>query len=228
MGRHSAPDAPEPDPADGATEVIGALDLAPRSGRHSTDGAPHPDEQHTQRIAIVDADGVAPATSAAAAGLDESQPAQAKAEAKAAAKAERARAKQAKKDARAARKKAPTETASPQAAPTDAEEPAVGTPAILFPADASVPAAAEPATKRESDTKADLRILRQNGAVRAQAIGAVIVAFLLYTLVMLAIGRGNDFAKWIWIPIVVAGVLVGLVLDLGHRRAERSSPPGSP
>jgi hypothetical protein len=81
---------------------------------------------------------------------------------------------------------------------------------------------------RESETKADLRLLRNNGAVRAQAIGAVIVVFLLYTLTMLVIGRTDAYALWIWVPIVASGVLVGLVLDLAHRRGTRSTPDSGP
>jgi len=76
--------------------------------------------------------------------------------------------------------------------------------------------------KGESSTRADLRMLRQNGAVRAQALAAVIVSFLLYTIVMVVLGRTGVYLQWLWIPIVLAGFLVGLVLDLGHRRANKS------
>src|SRR5690349_1961242 len=76
--------------------------------------------------------------------------------------------------------------------------------------------------RRDSGTRADLRMLRQNGAVRAQALAAVIVSFLLYTIVMVVIGSTNVYLQWVWIPIVASGFLVGLVLDLGHRRANKS------
>jgi hypothetical protein len=76
--------------------------------------------------------------------------------------------------------------------------------------------------RADSGTRADLRMLRQNGAVRAQALAAVIVSFLLYTIVMVAIGRTHAYLQWVWVPIVASGFLVGLVLDLGHRRANRS------
>jgi hypothetical protein len=84
------------------------------------------------------------------------------------------------------------------------------------------------AQPRGSETKADLRLLRNDGAVRAQAVGAVIVSFLLYTLTMLVIGRTDVYALWIWVPIVASGVLVGLVLDLAHRRGTRSSTESGP
>lgn len=80
--------------------------------------------------------------------------------------------------------------------------------------------------QRESDTRADLRLLRHNPAVRAQAIGAVIATFLVYTLVMIVLGRTTDYLVWLWAPIVAAGVLVGLVLDLAHRRIDKQAGPG--
>lgn len=76
--------------------------------------------------------------------------------------------------------------------------------------------------RRESGTRADLRMLRHNAAVRAQVIGAVIVMFLLYTVVLLVIGKTHDYLQWLFVPIVAAGVAVGLVLDLAHRRAGNS------
>lgn len=80
---------------------------------------------------------------------------------------------------------------------------------------------------QESETKADLRILRQQPAVRAQAIAAVLATFLVYTVVIIVLGRSRSYVYWLWIPIVAAGVLVGLVLDLAHRRlAKRGGQPG--
>jgi hypothetical protein len=38
---------------------------------------------------------------------------------------------------------------------------------------------------------------------------------------MVVIGRGDRFVLFLWAPILVAGVLVGAVLDLGHRDARR-------
>jgi hypothetical protein len=57
--------------------------------------------------------------------------------------------------------------------------------------------------------------------VRARAIAAVVVPFALYVVVMVVIGRGDRFVLFLWAPILVAGVLVGAVLDLGHRDARR-------
>lgn len=137
-----------------------------------------------------------------------------KADRKAAAKA----AKAARVEAKAAGKSAA------QAAKTKTEaktEPKAATPA-------------EPKTKKkrdgETDTQADLRVLRENSAVRARSIAAVLVSFLLYTIVMIVVGRTAVYLLWIWIPIVVAGVLVGVVLDLAHRppRGSEPAPPLEP
>jgi hypothetical protein len=61
--------------------------------------------------------------------------------------------------------------------------------------------------------------------VRWRCLAAVLVSFALYTLVMLAIGRMGSYAYWIWIPIVLSGVLVGTVLDWAHRRTKRGISP---
>ena len=85
--------------------------------------------------------------------------------------------------------------------------------------------AARKAERGESNTRADLRVLREQPAVRAQVIGAVITSFLIYTVVMLVLGDTNKYLIWLWIPIVACGVLVGLVLDLAHRRARKRGGP---
>lgn len=86
--------------------------------------------------------------------------------------------------------------------------------------------------RTESGTRADLRLLRRDSAVRARCLAAVVVSFLLYTLVMVIVGRTDRYLFWLWIPIVLSGVLVGTVLDLAQRAAgsqtapdERSSAP---
>lgn len=73
-----------------------------------------------------------------------------------------------------------------------------------------------------SGTRADIRLLRRNGAVRFRCIAAVVVSFLLYTLVMVVIGRSDVYLLWIWVPTVLSGVLVGTLLDLAHRTESRA------
>lgn len=76
----------------------------------------------------------------------------------------------------------------------------------------------------EKGSRADLHMLRHNTAVRLQCIAVVVLAFAGYTAVMLELGRDmRSYLFWIWIPIVVSGVLVGACLDLAHHRAARSA-----
>jgi type IV secretory pathway VirB10-like protein len=82
------------------------------------------------------------------------------------------------------------------------------------------------AARGESNTRADLRMLRQNRAVRLQCLLVVVIAFGAYTAVMLGLSHtGDTYLRWIWIPIVLSGVLVGACLDLAHRRATRKAEP---
>ena len=82
---------------------------------------------------------------------------------------------------------------------------------------------------KTSATRADLDLLRTDMTVRVRAIGAVVTAFAVYSAIMLGAGRASSYAIWVWIPIVVAGVLVGAVLDLGHRAAaaDKADHPSS-
>ena len=40
----------------------------------------------------------------------------------------------------------------------------------------------------------------------------------LYVLVLAVLGRLDVFLPWVWIPVIVAGVAFGAVLDLGVRQ----------
>ena len=61
--------------------------------------------------------------------------------------------------------------------------------------------------------------------MRARCIAAVLVSFLLYTVVMIVIGRADVYLLWLWIPIVVSGFGIGFVLDLAHKAASKASKP---
>jgi hypothetical protein len=91
-------------------------------------------------------------------------------------------------------------------------EPGAGRPAPTR----SEPAAVAPTLAR--GTAADLRLLRASGTLRTRAAAAGLLPFVLYTVVMVVIGRTDRFLVFLWAPIVVAGVCFGAVLDLGHRR----------
>lgn len=73
----------------------------------------------------------------------------------------------------------------------------------------------------ELGTRGDLQLLREHPAIRARCIAAALVPFALYTIGMISAGAARDFAVWVWVPIVVAGICVGLVLDLGFRALRR-------
>jgi hypothetical protein len=226
MGRHSAPDDDVDDGAAATTATIdlGPLDLGPPDGpdaparsrgRHAQSGdddAAGADEQPTQMIAPVD-----PGLEA---DFDDTHvtdvlvPPDPDTDVVA---PEEAPAKPSRADRRAAKARAKADAAA-GAAPAAPPKPAKP---------------AKPTKRRdgETDTQADLRVLRENSAVRARSLAAVLVSFLLYTVVMIVIGRTEVYLLWIWIPIVVAGVLVGVVLDLAHREpkgAERPPPPLEP
>jgi hypothetical protein len=87
------------------------------------------------------------------------------------------------------------------------------------------PIALEPAVptsarvgKGNQSTAADLELLREHSDVRARVIAAIIVPFVLYTVVLYAIGAMHVYFIWIWIPLVTAGVVAGSILDAAHRK----------
>jgi hypothetical protein len=73
--------------------------------------------------------------------------------------------------------------------------------------------------RRDSGTHADLEMLRDNPALRARCLAAAVVPFVLYTVILIVVGHAGVFVLWVWVPIVTAGILVGAMLDLGHRDA---------
>jgi hypothetical protein len=72
--------------------------------------------------------------------------------------------------------------------------------------------------RAETGTHADLRLLRENPALRARCAAAMFVPFLLYTAMLVVIDRVDTYLLWLWIPTVIAGVGVGIILDVAHRR----------
>jgi len=107
---------------------------------------------------------------------------------------------------------AQTEAAQTDDAQTDDAQPDDAQP------DDAAAVVAEPAA-RSTGTRTDLRMLREQPALRARCVAAIVVPFLAYALVLLVIGRTDVFLLWIWIPMVAAGVLFGSFLDAAHRRA---------
>ncbi|MGI8677113.1 MAG: hypothetical protein ACR2LX_00205 [Jatrophihabitans sp.] len=88
-------------------------------------------------------------------------------------------------------------------------------------------AAAEAATSPAgAQGRTDLALLKTHGDVRARVVAAVIVPFVLYVGVLLAIGSigWRVLLIWIWVPLVTGGVLAGLFLDAGHRTHDQLTP----
>jgi hypothetical protein len=108
------------------------------------------------------------------------------------------------------------ELATPSAAATRGEE-------AESPGDAS---GAAPVTPRApSGTRAALKLLRQSANLRVRCIGAVVATFLIYTVVLIVLGRTDVYLLWVWIPTVLSGILVGSFLDAAHRRIARATDP---
>jgi hypothetical protein len=74
-----------------------------------------------------------------------------------------------------------------------------------------------PRPARDSGTRGDLRLLRERPALRARCTAAAIVPFLLYTVVLVVIGRVDVYLLWVWIPTITAGIAVGALLDSAYR-----------
>ncbi|MCW2597892.1 MAG: hypothetical protein JWP39_3780 [Jatrophihabitans sp.] len=92
---------------------------------------------------------------------------------------------------------------------------------------ADQPATATGPHKAGHSTSADAALIRHHSDVRARCAAGVVVPFVLYVVVLVAVGsfRISTFLLWIWIPLVTAGVLVGQFLDAGHRRYDLAAPP---
>jgi len=81
------------------------------------------------------------------------------------------------------------------------------------------PVARPPRPRAGQATGADLALIRRHPDVRNRVLGAVLVPFVLYAAVLVLLGApAVHYLLWIWIPMVTAGVLVGLLLDAGHKR----------
>jgi hypothetical protein len=97
----------------------------------------------------------------------------------------------------------PTEVLPVQSAPVEAAKPV-----------ATSKTSADPL----HGTRGDLHLLRDSHALRMRCAAAVLVPFVIYTVVLVALGRTDVYLIWLWIPTVLAGILVGALLDMAHRR----------
>lgn len=75
----------------------------------------------------------------------------------------------------------------------------------------------EPAATKERPSRVDLRLLRESSSLRARCAAAVLLPFILYTIVLVVISRVDVYLYWIWIPAILAGILFGAQLDAAHK-----------
>jgi hypothetical protein len=55
--------------------------------------------------------------------------------------------------------------------------------------------------------------------------GALVLIFLVFTSVLILMGRTDVYLIWLWIPTVLSGIAIGGFLDRAHRRlADRDRP----
>ncbi|WP_375501362.1 hypothetical protein [uncultured Jatrophihabitans sp.] len=74
-------------------------------------------------------------------------------------------------------------------------------------------------------TRHDLALVMSHGDVRARVLAAVLVPFVVYVVVLVVVDKLTVHSLvWLWAPAILAGVLVGLVLDAGHRRYPAGAP----
>ena len=219
MGRHSAPDDADNDSRDETASVAVLTDgAASARGRHSRGAGPaeavteilpalHPDDETTQIEPIVD-----PV-------VDQPMP---QADTQQLPKVE---------DAAPPPDLIPGMTPEPVAVEPRTPAASAAAPVASDPAptpDADADAERQPSGARGS--AADLALLRRSGAARALVAAAVLVPFVIYTVVLLVLDKvsARTYLIWIWIPLITAGVLVGLVLDAAHRRALAPAPASRP
>lgn len=107
-------------------------------------------------------------------------------------------------------------------APDDAAEAPADVPATSEAA--PEPPAKTKKPKGAQSTRSDLALIRTHADVRARCAAGLLVPFVLYVAALVVIGPLSlvRFLLWIWIPLITAGVLVGLFLDVGHRRYDAS------
>src|SRR6185437_2701376 len=99
---------------------------------------------------------------------------------------------------------APVEVA-PVAVPAADTPPPAALPQAALPQAALAQAAAPKATAQvHSGTRGDLHLLRESRSLRARCAAAVLVPFVIFTILLIALGRTDVYLIWIWIPTVLA------------------------
>lgn len=104
------------------------------------------------------------------------------------------------------------------------------TPAPPEPAPSPAAVAPAPPTRATRASASDLALVRARGDVRARCLAGLVVPFVIYVVVLVLGGSLTltTFLLWIWIPLISAGVLIGLFLDAGHKRYPGGPAPEAP
>ncbi|HEU5007032.1 MAG TPA: hypothetical protein VFT67_08680 [Jatrophihabitantaceae bacterium] len=118
---------------------------------------------------------------------------------------------------------------SPQPAPAAQPAPSEASAAVATAAAAGGP---EPATVARAPkpapaagTRGDLQLLRSDTGLLLWCAGSVVLLFLVYTSVLILLGRTDLYLIWLWVPTVLSGMAIGGLLDRAHRVvAERDRP----
>jgi hypothetical protein len=85
------------------------------------------------------------------------------------------------------------------------------------------PAPIEPPVHKTSAV-ADLHLIMRNPRLLGVCAIVVVLPFICYFVVMISVHKMDDWALFIGAPMVLAGVLVGAVLDRAYSRLERDAP----
>lgn len=90
------------------------------------------------------------------------------------------------------------------------------------------PAPAQPSAAPARATGADLRLVRQHRDVLIWCAVALLLPFVAYVVVLQITGHlaSRTALIFLFAPLITAGVLVGLALDIGHRRHGRAASDG--
>jgi hypothetical protein len=85
-------------------------------------------------------------------------------------------------------------------------------------ASAAAASAASSASSVASGARGDLQLLRTDTGLMLRCAGALVLIFLIFTSVLILLGRTDVYLIWFWIPTVLSGIAIGGLLDRAHRR----------
>lgn len=80
------------------------------------------------------------------------------------------------------------------------------------------PAEAPARSAAARGARGDLQLLRSDAGLLLRCAAGLVLIFLVYTSVLILLGRTDVYLIWLWIPAVLTGVTIGGLLDRAHRR----------